>query len=78
MITITGLTQRQAEIAQEMWQIHDADAVNAYIRSLNDHDRVDACSLIELILQESLEEKIDEDYDSYELAQMTIEQAMRH
>lgn len=78
MITISGLTPRQAEIAQEMWQIQTMDAVRAYIKSLNYRDQLDAAVIMELIIQEGLEEQLEDDLDSHDLAQMTIEQAMRH
>lgn len=78
MIVLENLTLRQKVIAQEMWQIQTMEEMKDYISSLSYRDQLDANSLIELILQESLEAGIENDTRSYDLAQMAIVRAMRH
>lgn len=55
-IRITGLTERQKNIMDLLWGCMTLEQVNALIDALpNPQDRIDARSLIEIAVQESLE-----------------------
>lgn len=58
MITITGLTERQRSIMDMLWTMDSMDSVQLFIRSLPTlRDQVDAQSLIQIAVEETLEQE---------------------
>ena len=58
MITITGLTERQKQLVDLMWNCRDLDQVNTLINALpTKQDRVDCKSLCTILIQETLEQE---------------------
>jgi len=55
-ITITGLTQRQHQLIDLMWNCRDLEAVNTLIAALpTEQDRRDCRGLCTILVQETLE-----------------------
>ena len=77
MITINGLTERQKQLVDLMWNCRDLDQVNTLINALpTKQDRVDCRSLCTILIQETLEQ--EEGLDAYaDAAQAAIAAAMR-
>lgn len=58
MITITGLTERQRQLIDLMWNCRDLEQVNTLIAALpTQQDRVDCKSLCTILIQETLEQE---------------------
>lgn len=58
MITIEGLTQRQRDILDLMWNLDTMDEVMEFISSLDDFkDQVDASSLAWMVMMDYKEEQ---------------------
>ncbi len=56
MITINGLTERQKQLIDLMWNCPDLEAVNTLIRALpTEQDRRDCRGLCTILVQETLE-----------------------
>lgn len=59
MITITGLTVRQHQLIDLMWNCRDLDAVNTLIAALpTEQDRRDCKGLCTILVQETLEHEL--------------------
>ena len=59
MITINGLTQRQKQLIDLMWNCKDLDAVNTLIAALpTDKDKQDCRALCTILVQETLEQEL--------------------
>ena len=56
---IDGLTKKQVAILDIMWTLEDQDSVLNFIRSLPDADRMQAQSLMTLLVHEALEEWLE-------------------
>ena len=77
MISITGLTERQKQLVDLMWNCRDLDQVNTLIAALpTKQDRVDCKSLCTILIQETLEQ--EQGLEAYATAAATvIARAMR-
>ena len=77
MITINGLTQRQKQLVDLMWNCRDLDAVNTLIAALpTDKDKNDCRGLCTILVQETLEQELGlEQYEA--AAAAAIRNAMR-
>ena len=77
MITITGLTTRQKQLIDLMWNCRDLDAVNTLINALpTEQDKNDCRGLCTILVQETLEQELG--LTQYEDAANTaISRAMR-
>ena len=65
MITITGLTERQKQLVDLMWNCRDLDAVNTLIAALpTAKDKQDCRGLCTILIQETLEQELG--LDAYE------------
>ena len=64
MITITGLTERQKNLMDLLWNCQDLEQVTALIQALpTRQDQVDAAGLIKIATWESIEQELGlEDY----------------
>ncbi len=71
---IEGLTQRQMEIADDLWSCQSHEEVLEYIETLSEKDRYDARSLVICMLQNAIEEDSD---GNNKQAVMVIESIMR-
>ena len=59
MITINGLTQRQKQLVDLMWNCRDLDAVNTLINALpTQQDKQDCRALMTVLVQETLEQEL--------------------
>jgi hypothetical protein len=59
MIKIDGLTPRQAQLMDLLWQCRDQEAVKSLIAALPTHrDQVDASSLIKIAIWETHEQEL--------------------
>lgn len=56
---IDGLTKKQVAILDIMWTLEDQDSVHNFIRSLPPADRLQAQSLMMLLVHETLEEWLE-------------------
>lgn len=56
---IDGLTKKQVAILDIMWTLEDQDSVHNFIRSLPPGDRLQAQSLMTLLVHEALEEWLE-------------------
>lgn len=64
MIQITGLTQRQKQVIDLLWQCESLDAAVQLVRALPTHrDRCDAHTLLTIVGWDSLE--LEEGLDAY-------------
>lgn len=77
MITLNGLTQRQLQLVDLMWNCKDIDAVNTLIAALpSDKDKQDCRALMTVLVHETLEQELG--LDAYEAAATAaIARAMR-
>ena len=67
MITINGLTERQKQLVDLMWNCRDLEQVNTLINALpTKQDRIDCKSLCTILIQETLEQ--EEGLEAYEAA----------
>jgi len=57
MITIEGLTKKQRAILDIMWSMDTKEQVQSFIQSLTLQDQVDATSLMEMLIHDSLEQQ---------------------
>lgn len=57
MITIEGLTKKQRAILDIMWSMDTKEQVQGFIQSLTTKDQVDATSLMEILIHDSLEQQ---------------------
>jgi hypothetical protein len=58
-ITITGLTHRQVQIMDMLWNMDSMDKVTAFIKALpTKKDQADAASLIEIAVAETIEREL--------------------
>lgn len=75
MITINGLTERQKQLVDLMWNCQDLDQVNTLIAALpTKQDRIDCRGLCTILIQETLEQ--EQGLDAYaDLAQAAISRA---
>ena len=75
MITITGLTERQRQLIDLMWNCRDLDQVNTLIAALpTAKDKQDCRGLCTILIQETLEQELG--LDRYaDLAQAAINRA---
>ena len=66
MITINGLTERQKQLVDLMWNCRDLEAVNTLIAALpTDKDKQDCRALCTILVQETLEQELGlEQYES--------------
>ena len=73
MITINGLTERQKQLVDLMWNCKDLDAVNTLIAALpTKQDRIDCKSLCTILVQETLEQELGlEQYEAAATAAIT-------
>jgi FtsZ-binding cell division protein ZapB len=55
MITIHNLTQKQKMLLDVMWNIENLQQVNDFINSLPYKDKIDARSLLQIAIDESIE-----------------------
>jgi hypothetical protein len=55
MITIPNLTQKQKMLLDVMWNIENISQVNDFINSLPYKDKIDARSLLQIAIDESIE-----------------------
>lgn len=55
MITIPNLTQKQKMLLDVMWNIENIQQVNDFINSLPQKDKIDARSLLQIAIDESIE-----------------------
>lgn len=75
MITINGLTERQLQLVDLMWQCQDIEQVNTLISALPSRaDQYDALSLITVATLESIEQELGLD-DYADAAQAAIDRA---
>ncbi len=59
MITINGLTERQKQLVDLMWNCRDIEAVNTLIAALpTQQDRQDCRALMTVLVQETLEQEL--------------------
>ena len=59
MITISGLTERQKQLVDLMWNCKDLDAVNTLINALpTEQDKRDCRGLCTILVQETLEQEL--------------------
>lgn len=59
MITINGLTERQKQLVDLMWNCRDIDAVNTLIAALpTDKDQQDCRALMTVLIHETLEQEL--------------------
>lgn len=70
MIQLTGLTRRQVDMLNTIWNIETMDEVNEYISSLNRVDSRDCKTLINLIELELLDQDINNTPDWHESRQV--------
>lgn len=57
MITITGLTERQKQVIDLIWQCSTLEQAAALVKALPTHkDRCDAHSLMQIVAWESIEQ----------------------
>jgi hypothetical protein len=56
---IDGLTRKQVALLDIMWTLEDQDSVSNFIRSLPEDDRLQAQSLMTLLIHETLEEFLE-------------------
>ncbi len=77
MITINGLTERQKQLVDLMWNCRDIDAVNTLIAALpTAKDQQDCRALMTVLVQETLEQELG--LDAYaDAAAACIARAMR-
>ena len=77
MITINGLTERQKQLVDLMWNCRDIDAVNTLIAALpTAKDKQDCRALMTVLVQETIEQELGlEQYA--EAAERAISSAMR-
>lgn len=68
MITIEGLTSQQVELCNRLWACDTREEMEKVYFSLPTEERRMATVLIDLMIQESIEEKI-KSMDSYPLAE---------
>ncbi len=75
MITINGLTERQKQLVDLMWNCRDIDAVNTLINALpTAKDKQDCRALITVLVQETLEQELG--LDQYaDIAELAISRA---
>lgn len=75
MITITGLTQRQKQVIDLIWQCQTLEQAQALVRALPTRkDRCDAESLMEIVALETME--LEDGLDAYaDAAQAAISRA---
>ena len=57
MITIEGLTERQRELMDCLWELDSLQEVQEFIDNLDWEDRIDALSLVWIASQLSLEQE---------------------
>ena len=55
MITIPNLTPKQKALLDVMWGIENISQVNDFINSLPARDKIDARSLLQIAIEESIE-----------------------
>lgn len=75
MITITGLTERQKQLVDLMWNCQNLEQVNTLISALpTKQDQNDCRGLVTILIQETLEQ--EQGLDAYaDLAEAAISRA---
>lgn len=74
MITIPNLTPKQKMLLDVMWNIENISQVNDFINSLPTKDKLDARSLLQIAIVESIEH--EGGLDEYaEIAKTTLDKA---
>ena len=64
MITISGLTERQKNLMDLLWNCKDVEQVQTLIRALpTEQDRIDCAGLVKIATWESIEQELG--LDSY-------------
>ena len=64
MVTITGLTQRQKQVIDLLWNCDSLESAQRLIRALPTHrDRCDAVSLLNMVALDAIEQ--EEGLDQY-------------
>ena len=74
-ITIQGLTVKQKAMMDTLWAMENMDQVQSFVKSLAPADAMDCLSLIEILIQETYEREVMEDYK--DAATACIAAAMR-
>jgi len=69
---INGLTERQVELLDTMWEIEEFDELEAWMQTLSRDDRMEAENLQRLVVLETFEELLDK--DGYPDANRVIDQ----
>ena len=69
---IEGLTERQVELLDTMWEIEEFDELEAWLATLSRADRMEAQNLQRLVVLEAFEELLDK--DGYPEANQVIQQ----
>ena len=75
MITITGLTERQKQLVDLMWNCQNLEQVNTLISALpTKEDQNDCRGLVTILIQETLEQ--EQGLDAYaDIAEAAIDRA---
>lgn len=59
MIKLEGLTELQASLCEIMWALDSTSELNTFLMGLPDHLKKEAETLIQLMVMEELEKKIE-------------------
>lgn len=63
MVTLTGLTEAQAEMCEVLWNLETQHEVDQYMKSLSSNECQMAQTLIQMMIQESVEDQVNsQDY----------------
>ena len=68
---IEGLTERQVELLDTMWEIEEFTELEAWMETLSREDKFQAENLQRLVILETFEELLDQ--DKYPEANMVID-----
>ena len=68
---IEGLTERQVELLDTMWEIEEFDELEVWMATLSREDRIEAENLQRLVVLETFEELLEQ--EGYPEANMVID-----
>jgi hypothetical protein len=59
MIELTGLTPRQVELLDTIWNIDSVEECHEYIQNLEPHDQLDCQTLVRMIALELIDQAVN-------------------
>ena len=62
MVVLEGLNKRQRAIAELLWNCETEERAKEMLKALSDRDRNDGVSIMHMMIQEVLEERVNDEF----------------